>query len=91
MPMKHYIIIRDEINQIEKLIVNDMDKAKTFVANIGNRKFTHKGRKVEVLGLYDEDAAKTIEMFHHTGPTHYDQWRQNMLHFKKTKKWPDGR
>lgn len=89
--MKHYIVTRDQLNAIEKIPVTDLEKAKKFVANIGKQTFAHKGRKVEVLGLYDENEAKTVEMFHHTGPSHYDQWVANMKHFQKTKQWPDGR
>jgi len=89
--MKYYLVIRDEINHIDKLIVQDIEKAKRFVANIGSKTFTHKGRKVEVLGLYDEDGVKSIELFHHTGPSNYDKWRQNMLYFKKHKEWPGNR
>jgi hypothetical protein len=88
--MKHYIVIRDQLNQIDKIPVTNLERAKKFVANVGKQTFQHKGRKVEVLGLYDENEVKTIELFHHTGPSHYERWVENMKYLKKYRKWPEN-
>lgn len=89
--MKHYIITKDEINHVEKIAVNDLDQAKKFVTNVKGKSFTHKGRKVEVLGLFNEEEAKAVELFHHTGPSHYEKWKQNMQYLKNHKEWPNNR
>jgi hypothetical protein len=88
METNYYIVTRNKANQIDKLIVTDMEKAKKFVANIGNKTFYHKGKNIEILGLYSENEVETIEMLHHDKPRHYNQWRENMLHLKRTKQWP---
>lgn len=88
--MKHFIVTRDQLNQIDRIPVTDLAKAKKFVANVGKQTFQHRGRKVEIVGLYDEEEMKAVELFHHTGPSHYDKWVENMKYLKEKRSWPDS-
>lgn len=83
-----YLVVRSNIDEIDKIPVTDLKKAEALVKKVGKQKFKHKGRYVEILGLYTEEEMKVVDLFHKTAPSEYEIWRENMRQFAKTKEWP---